>query len=161
MLVPCANGRACYVAVLNAMRGGISVGLDLVDVRDVEQSVARFGEDYLSRVFTANEIAYAMSAGNPAIVARRLGARFAAKEATLKALRASERGISPRSIEVVRREDGSIEIALSGPAFAAAREAGATSLVLSMSHEGHLAAAVVVAHTTGRPRARSRIWWKR
>jgi holo-[acyl-carrier protein] synthase len=122
----------------------ISIGVDLVDVRDVASSIARFGDRYLARVFTPREIAYATSAIDPATTARRLGARFAAKEATLKALRACERGISPRAIEVVRSEDGGIELALHGPAFAAARDASAT-LALTMSHEGQLAVAIVIA----------------
>lgn len=126
------------------MHSGLTVGLDVVDVRDVEASVVRFGARYLARIYTPAEIAYATSARDRATVARRLGARFAAKEATIKALGASERGISLRNIEVARRDDGAIAIALSGAAFAAAREAGEPSLAVSVSHEGHLAAAVVI-----------------
>src|SRR5690349_2333641 len=77
------------------------VGLDLVDVREVAESVERFGERYLQRCYTPAEVAYAMSAGDRATSVRRLAARWAAKEATIKALGASERGISPRDIEVV------------------------------------------------------------
>jgi holo-[acyl-carrier protein] synthase len=153
-----ANATGTVAALQRRMRGAVSVGLDVVDVRDVETSIAHFGERYLSRVFTPSEIAYATSAGNPSTMARRLGARFAAKEATLTALCASDCGISPRSIEVVRRNDGSTDLTLSGPAFAAAHAAGAPSLALTMTHEGYLAAAVVIAHT---PARRSRIWWKR
>jgi holo-[acyl-carrier protein] synthase len=123
----------------------LSVGIDLVDVRDVARSVERFGARYLARVYTPDEVAYAMACGDPAIVARRLGARFAAKEAAVKALQASERGICLRSIEVVRRGDGAVALALFGAAFAAAREAGDASLALSISHEGRLAIAVVIA----------------
>lgn len=136
-----------------------SVGFDLVDVREVEESIARFGERYLSRVYTPDEIAYAMRARDHATAARRLGARFAAKEATIKALGASERGISPRAIEVVRDEDGATRIRLRGPAFAAAREVGATALAVSLSHQGDFAAAIVVAERDRRKR--SRIRWKR
>jgi holo-[acyl-carrier protein] synthase len=135
-----------------------TVGFDLVDVREVEQSIARFGERYLSRVYTRDEVAYAMRAPDRATAARRLGARFAAKEATIKALGAGERGISPRTIEVARASDGSLRIVLHGPAFAAAREAGATALVVSLSHEGDFAAAIVIAER--HPRRRSRIRWK-
>ena len=134
-----------------------AVGFDLVDVRAVEESIDRFGERYLTRVYTPEEIAYAMSAPDRATAARRLGARFAAKEATIKALGASERGISPRQIEVVRSTRGAIQIILHGPAFAAAREAGATALAVSLSHEGDLAGAVVVVEKT----RRSRIRWKK
>jgi len=139
-----------------------AVGLDLVDVREVAESVERFGQLYLDRCYTPAEVAYAMSAPDRVTGVRRLAARFAAKEATIKALGASERGISPRDIEIARADDGSIRLELHGPAFAAARAAGVTgpggALVVSMSHQGDLAAAVVVAHkgTSG-----SRIRWKR
>ncbi len=134
-----------------------AVGFDLVDVREVQDSIDRFGERYLTRVYTPAEIEYAMSAPDRATAARRLGARFAAKEATIKALGASERGISPREIEVARSADGAIRIILHGPAFAAAREVGATAFVVSVSHQGDLAGAVVVMEK----KPTSRIRWKK
>jgi holo-[acyl-carrier protein] synthase len=137
-----------------------AVGLDLVDVREVAESVERFGQRYLDRCYTPAEVAYAMSAPDHVTGVRRLAARWAAKEATIKALGASERGISPREIEVVRTSDGSIRLELHGPAFAAAQAAGATALVVSMSHQGDLAAAVVVAHKSASSSFR-RIRWKR
>ncbi len=152
MLVPPGTRQAWRLGMTNA------VGFDLVDVREVEESIARFGDRYLARVYAPAEIAYAMRAHDRATAARRLAARFAAKEATIKALGASGRGISPRSIEVARGEGGSIRILLHGPAFAAAREVGATALVVSLSHQGDFAAAIVVAEKS--PRTRSRIRWK-
>ena len=135
-----------------------AVGLDLVDVREVAESVERFGQRYLDRCYTPAEVAYAMSAPDRVTGVRRLAARWAAKEATIKALGASERGISPRDIEITRAGDGSIQLELHGPAFAAAQAAGATAFAVSMSHQGDLAAAVVVAHKT---KSASRIRWKR
>jgi holo-[acyl-carrier protein] synthase len=129
----------------------LSVGIDLVDARDVEYAVERFGERYLSRVFTSSEVAYARAARTPTLVALRLGARFAAKEAAMKALGVAQRGISPRAIEVVRAKDGSVGLALSGAAFAAASDVGTPALSLSLSHEGHWAVAVVVAETRTKP----------
>ena len=122
---------------------GLSVGMDVVDVREVEQSIARFGDRYLARIYTADEVAYARQA--PAETARRLGARFAAKEATIKALRAAGDGIDPRSINVAKAPDGGCEIVLSGSALDAARRAGVVSLSVSMTHDGDIAAAVVIA----------------
>jgi holo-[acyl-carrier protein] synthase len=131
---------------------GLSVGVDLVDVRQVEAALAAFGDRYVSRLFTSAEAAYARQAS--AETARRLGARFAAKEAVIKALRGGEMGISPKAIEVVRAVDGSCELELSGSALAAARSLGIDSLALSMSHEGDTAVAMVVAERTGpNPRA--------
>ena len=121
---------------------GLTVGVDLVDVREVEAALAAFGDRYVSRVFTRAEAAYAREASPE--TARRLGARFAAKEAVIKALRAGEMGINLKAIEVIRAVDGSCELELSGSALAAAQSLGIDSLALSMSHQGDMAAAVVV-----------------
>jgi|HubBroStandDraft_2_1064218.scaffolds.fasta_scaffold180238_1 holo-[acyl-carrier protein] synthase len=124
----------------------LTIGVDVVDVREVEASLAVFGERYVSRLYTPAEAAYAREA--PAQTARRLGARFAAKEATIKALRASEAGIDPRAIEVVRGADGACELVLAGSALAAAERVGVRSLALSLTHQGDIAAAVVVGERT-------------
>jgi holo-[acyl-carrier protein] synthase len=127
---------------------GLSVGMDIVDVREVKDSVERFGDRYLARIYTPDEIAYAAEA--PADMARRLGARFAAKEATIKALCAAEDGIDPRTIHVKRSRDGSCKITLSGGALRAARRAGVVSLAVSLTHQGDIAAAVVIAERARR-----------
>jgi len=126
------------------MPSALCVGLDAVDVRDIERSIADFGERYLARVYTPREIGYAFASRDRATCARRLAARWAAKEATIKALGASDRGIPPRAIELARGEGGAVELELSGAALAAARETGASSLAVSVSHEGNLALAVVI-----------------
>jgi len=138
--------------------GGLLVGMDVVDVREVADSLVRFGDRYLARVYTADEIAYATQA--PAETARRLGARFAAKEATIKALRASHVGIDPRSIDVKKAADGGCELALSGGALRAAQSAGVISLAVSITHQGDIAAAVVVAQCRRGQRQPS-LWRKR
>ncbi len=116
----------------------LRVGVDLVRVSAVAESLQQFGDRFLRRVFTQGEIAYAMSA--PALTASRLAARFAAKEATRKALRLD--GVGWRDIEVVRQPDGACDIQLHGVARAVG---GADPLALSMSHEGDHATAVVIA----------------
>jgi holo-[acyl-carrier protein] synthase len=131
------------------------LGMDLVDVREVQASLDRFGARYMSRVYTDGEIAYATR--SPSETARRLGARFAAKEATLKALRAVDDGIPPTSIAVVRHPDGACEISLEGAALEAARREGIVSLSVSLTHEGDVAAAVVLAQTSTRTPRRGRI----
>ena len=92
----------------------VDVGIDLVSVRRVEESLARFGERFLRRVFTDGEIAYATSA--PALAAERLAARFAAKEATIKALGLADAGIGWRQIEVERQASGKCRVVLHGAA---------------------------------------------
>jgi N-acetylglucosaminyldiphosphoundecaprenol N-acetyl-beta-D-mannosaminyltransferase len=100
-------------------------------------------------VYTAREIADCRGADGsaaPAIFAARLAARFAAKEATLKVLRPGPGvAIDPRAIEVVRGEGGAPEIVLHGAAARAARAAGIAGMSVSLSHEGDIATAVVVA----------------
>lgn len=115
------------------------VGIDLVRISAIDESFANFGTRFLDRIFTRDEVAYAMSA--PLLAASRLAARFAAKEATRKALRLD--GVAWRDIEVVRQPDGACEIQLHG----AARAPGSSDhLALSMSHDGDHATAVVIAH---------------
>ena len=86
---------------------------------------------------------YATSA--PALAAERLAARFAAKEATIKALGLADRGIGWRQIEVERQASGKCRVVLHGAARAAAARAGVGALSVSLSHEGDYSAAVVVA----------------
>ena len=78
----------------------VGVGIDLVRVSRVAASLAQFGERFLRRVFTEAEIAYATS--SPGLTAERLAARFAAKEAAIKALGLADQGVGWRQIEVQR-----------------------------------------------------------
>lgn len=121
----------------------MTVGIDLVRVSRVAESLAQFGERFLRRVFTDGEIAYANAA--PALAAERLAARFAAKEAAVKALGLVERGVGWREIEVTRQPSGSCQLSLHGAARDAAAEAGVVELAVSLSHEGDYATAVVFA----------------
>ena len=119
------------------------VGVDLVRVRDVTESVNAFGDRYLQRLFTEEELRYAR--GDPARMPERLAARFAAKEATIKALGMVEHEGAWRCIEVIRTGSGRCELSLHGKARDAADALGATSLAVSLSHEHEYATAVVVA----------------
>lgn len=123
-------------------QGTIRVGIDLVQVSRVTESVEQFGDRFLRRVFTDGEIAYATSA--PAAVSERLAARFAAKEATMKALGLVEDPCDWRHIEVRRSPSGACNLALHGSVREAAARLGAETFALSMSHEGDYATAVVV-----------------
>jgi len=128
-------------------RAPIRVGTDLCSVEDVARSVATFGDRYLHRVYTDDELEYC--GRDPARSAERLAARFAAKEATLKVLRPLDARPEWRSIEVRRDPAGWCELSLTGSAATLAREAGIASLAVSLSHEGGLANAVVVASMLG------------
>ncbi len=121
----------------------VRVGLDLMEVAQVEQAVTKFGERYLQRVFTPHELGCCQ--GEPSARAAGLASRFAAKEAVMKVLRPLEEGLDWRSIEVRRHRGGWCDLNLGGQAGRLAARAGVQKLALSMSHEAGMAGAVVVA----------------
>ena len=121
----------------------LHVGVDLVRVTRIEESLARFGARFAERVFCPAEIAYCE--GAPAERARRYAARLAAKEAAWKALGLDDRGHAWHAIEVTRDERGACAIALHEPLRGRAIAAGVAPLSLSLTHEDDYAAAVVLA----------------
>jgi holo-[acyl-carrier protein] synthase len=123
--------------------GGARVGIDIVQVSRIAESLASFGERFRRRLFTAGELAYADR--SPALAAERLAARFAAKEAALKAFDLCEAGIDWREIEVCRQADGACRLALHGKAAAQACT-DPDSVSLSLSHDGDYAVAIVAAN---------------
>ncbi len=115
------------------------VGIDIAEVAAIEESVARFGARFTERVFTATELADC--AGD----ARRLAARWAAKEAAIKALRLGpDVPTPPREIEVVGTPYGP-ELRLHGGLADRARAQGWRRAELSLTHTDRSAAAVVLA----------------
>lgn len=137
-----------------AQRGGhvLAVGLDVASVSAVRRAVETFGDAYLCRIFTPTELAdCAISADS----APSLAARFAAKEAVFKVLALDAVQPPWTSIEVVRQPEGSCRLQLTGSAARIAERRGITDLLVSLSHEADLAAAIVVATSTVPPAARS------
>ncbi|MGZ4276221.1 MAG: holo-ACP synthase [Solirubrobacteraceae bacterium] len=120
------------------------VGTDLVAVSHVREAVDAFASRYLDRVYTPRELADCRLPGGGHDPAR-LAARFAAKEATLKALRAGDAAIPWTAVEVAGLPDGAPSLRLRGAAAALATSAGAGPLAVSLAHEGEFATAVVVA----------------
>lgn len=120
----------------------LRVGIDLVDVESVEASLRSHEARYLRRVYTGDEVDDCRIGGR--VDARRLAARFAAKEATLKVLEPADEAVPWQTIEVRRRPTG-VALELSGAAAALARDASLGELVVSLTHEGGCAAAVVIA----------------
>jgi holo-[acyl-carrier protein] synthase len=119
------------------------VGIDLVEVSQVADSMARFGPRYLNRLFTPHELSCARRGDT--LDPQRLAARFAAKEATLKVLRPTGAQPSWQSIELRRLPSGACELALHDSAAALAESEGITSMAVSVTHEDTMAASVVVA----------------
>lgn len=122
---------------------GLRLGFDLVQVSQVAESIERFGDAYERRLFTADELAYAHE--GQAVRAERLAARFAAKEAVIKALGLGDEAIAWREIEVRKQDDGGCCVQLHGRMAEHARRLGVLHIQLSLSHDGDYAGAVVAA----------------
>lgn len=123
--------------------GGVRLGFDLTSISGIAESIRSFGRRFTDRIFTSQEIEYALTGRGQC--AERLAARFAAKEAVIKALQLSEAGVGFRDIEVVKRADGSCTIALHGEARRVAEHMGVRRILVSLSHDGDCAGAVVHA----------------
>lgn len=123
----------------------VGVGMDLTDARRIKDSVERFGQKFLDRVFTPAEQAYALSK-TPAHPT--LAKRYAAKEAVTKALGTGLRGFHFTDIEVRNDALGKPEVSLENGALArlnALLPAGHTARIhLSLTDEGDMAGAYVV-----------------
>lgn len=120
----------------------VGLGVDLARASRFARLLAEQKESVLARLFTAQERAYALGMKDPA---PHLAARFAAKEAFLKALGLGLRcGMSWQEIEVVRDELGAPSLRLCGQAERLAAERRATTIHLSYSHEGDYAMATVI-----------------
>ena len=131
----------------------VGTGVDLAEIDRVERAISGpHGERFRARVFTEGERSWCDARGHGR--AESYAARFAAKEAVMKALGV---GWGPRAgwveIEVVRERGAAPRLALSGRALRTARGLGVERLHLSLSHAGGLAAAFVVAEGPGPPRA--------
>jgi holo-[acyl-carrier protein] synthase len=119
------------------------IGIDLVDIARVEHMLEEKGSRVLERLFTADEVAYAMARARPAM---HLAARLAAKEAAFKALAGSDdaRLIGWREVEVIARPGHAPTLVLTGRADLRARELGVQRLWISITHTDSVAAATVV-----------------
>lgn len=124
----------------------VGVGIDECEVDRMAVALDRTAS-MRDRLFTAGEQAYA-DAAEAGMAAQRYAARFAAKEATLKALGAGLGACKFVEIEVVRDDDsGAPAVALHGAAVALAAAAGAVRLHLSMTHTAARATAFVIAES--------------
>ena len=119
----------------------IGLGIDVVDLDRFRAVLART-PGVAERLFTDDEQAYAARHRDPA---PRLAARFAAKEATMKALQVGLGAFAFRDVEIVRLESQAPVLHLSGRAEALARELGVSSWQVSMTHGDLVAEAVVIA----------------
>jgi len=120
----------------------VGSGIDLVEIARIQQSMDRYGQRFLNRIYTAAEQAYCLRKRK---AAESLAARFAAKEAGAKALGTGiSRGVSWLEIEVVRERGGRPNLRFTGRARQIADLLGAAHAALSITHTAELAMASVV-----------------
>jgi holo-[acyl-carrier protein] synthase len=133
---------------MSDLPGEVRIGVDVVNIEDIRRSLLHFGSRYEERLFSVHERESCI--GGIVRLSEGLAVRFAAKEATIKVLRPGEEGVPWRSIEIRRDANGACDVHLSGAAARLADDAGLTNFAVSMSHEGNLAVAVVVATKSSR-----------
>ncbi|MGA8621233.1 MAG: holo-[acyl-carrier-protein] synthase [Candidatus Sulfotelmatobacter sp.] len=120
----------------------VGTGIDIAEVPRIRQSIERFGDRFLQRIYTAGEIRYCDSKINRA---ERYAARFAAKEAAMKALGTGwNHGVRWRDCEVVRAPGGRPTISFHGKAGEFATKLGVKNASLSLSHTAEQAIAQVI-----------------
>lgn len=129
--------------VIDTMARLVGQGIDIVEIAEFETLIACSGDQFVNRCFTDHERGYA--GDGPNRIAR-LAARFAGKEAVLKALGTGwTGGISWKGVEIVRQPSGAPAVKLSGAAARIAADKGITGFHLSLSHTKNLASASAIA----------------
>jgi holo-[acyl-carrier protein] synthase len=121
----------------------IAVGVDLVEISRIEDALKRHGQRFLRRVYTDGELAYANERPSA------LAVRWAAKEATAKALGTGIGSVSFQEIEVICDARGKPELYLYGNAARLAARLNLSHFALSLSHVADYALAFVVAQGAG------------
>jgi holo-[acyl-carrier protein] synthase len=120
----------------------LGIGVDVVKVERIAESLARFGERMERRLFTEGELAYCRSFRDPL---PHLAARFAAKEAASKALGTGlSQGVGWKDFEVIQPGGRQPRLALQGRGRELFEALGCTTAHVSLTHDGGLAIATVV-----------------
>jgi len=120
----------------------VGTGIDIAEVPRIRHTIERFGDRFLKRIYTAGEIRYCDSKANRV---ERYAARFAAKEAAMKALGTGwSRGVRWRDCEVVRLTGGRPTLTFHGTAGEIAARLGVKNAALSLSHTAEQAIAQVI-----------------
>ena len=117
----------------------LTTGVDLIEIERIAATLQRYGERFLRRIYTPDEIAYCRGR------APNLAARFAAKEAVMKSLGTGFRGVGWRDVEVVRASSGAPSPRLHGRARRRAERLGVTEISISLTHSRGFALAFAVA----------------
>jgi holo-[acyl-carrier protein] synthase len=138
------EGEGWYEPVFDPEREGrLAVGTDIIEIARIKRSLNDFGERFLKRCYTERERAWYGDRPNE------LAARFAAKEATSKALGTGIVGIRWQEMEVLPNRRGKPVLILHGRAAERARQLGLTDFSVSLTHSRTDAMAFVVATGPG------------
>jgi holo-[acyl-carrier protein] synthase len=127
----------------------IGTGLDATEIDRIGEAISRYGDRFVRRVFTEGEIAYCRARRDPV---PHFAARFAAKEAGLKALGTGLRmGVHWRELEVVRERGQAPTLVLSGRSREIGTARGGRRMLLALTHDGDyaLAQAMLVSDSEG------------
>jgi len=130
------SGDALAAAVPAPPPETTELGIDIIRVQRIRESLARFGDRFSNRVLTPTEQAYVR--GRPETMA----GRWAAKEAVSKVLGLGVRGIGWRDIEIERLPTGQPAVKLHGRAARRAEQLGMGRVAISISHEAEFAVAI-------------------
>jgi holo-[acyl-carrier protein] synthase len=129
-----------YVPIWDSEAAGpVEVGIDIIEIERIARALDRFGDRFLQRIYTPRERErYGKRV-------QELAARFAAKEATMKALGTGVRGVRWRDIEVLPNRRGKPILVLHETAQRRAKLLGLTHFAVSLTHSRGDAMAIVVA----------------
>jgi holo-[acyl-carrier protein] synthase len=120
----------------------VGTGVDLAEVPRIRASIERFGAKFVDRIYTAGEIAYVERKANKY---ERYAARFAAKEAGMKAIGTGWRmGVTWHDFEVANLPSGRPTLRLHGVAARVAEKLGVRNISLSLTHTRELGMAHVI-----------------
>ena len=120
----------------------VKIGTDICQIDRIKSAYKKYGERFLTRILTENEIRYVTSKKTNLLP--RLAGRFAAKEAASKVLGTGLRGVYFKEIEILREASGAPKMVLHKRAKQKAKEKGLINFEVSISHERGFAIAIVV-----------------
>jgi len=116
-----------------------AIGVDIIEIGRIERVISEWQDSFLNRIYTPAELESHYNVSS-------LAARFAAKEAVMKALGTGTRGVNWREIEILTNVDGTPVIRLHGRAYQRSREVGIAGFSVTLSHSRQYAVAFVSGH---------------
>ena len=120
------------------------IGIDAVSISEMKRYMETFGDTFVNRTFTENEVAVSRLSAQPA---EYLATRFAAKEAVFKAIAhyTKDKGFDLRIVETLNEADGYPVVQMKGKLLSLVKEAGVAAIHISMTTEKDFAMAFVIA----------------